>query len=154
MAMTIRFFEKPHCTGNARQKAILQAAGHRLIIENLLEYPFTREELRSYFGALPVVHWFNQLAPRVKSGEVNIHSLDEDQALAMMLADPLLIRRPLMEIKGIRLVGFRIDELERIGVSCKGSPRLHLLAGDDLEGCPGDAIGIKCDQPRTLPILG
>jgi nitrogenase-associated protein len=154
MALTIRFFEKQNCTGNARQKAILLAAGHRLVIENLLEYPFTREELRSFFGALPVVHWFNQLAPRVKSGEVEIHSVNEEQALDMMLADPLLIRRPLMEIKGIRLVGFNIDELERIGVGCKENPRLHMFAGVDLEGCPGDAIGIRCEEPRTLPVLG
>jgi len=154
MALTIRFFEKPNCTGNARQKAILQASGHRLVTENLLEYPFAREELRSFFGALPVVHWFNQLAPRVKSGEVDIHRMDEEQALDMMLAEPLLIRRPLMEIKGIRLVGFNIDELERIGVCCKENPRLQLLVGVDLEGCPGDAIGIRCEEPRTLPVLG
>lgn len=154
MALTIRFFEKQNCTGNARQKAILLAAGHRLVIENLLAYPFAREELRSFFGALPVEHWFNQLAPRVKSGEVDIHRVNEEQALDLMLADPLLIRRPLMEIKGIRLVGFNIDELERIGVGCLENPRLHMLAGVDLEGCPGDAIGIRCEEPRTLPVLG
>jgi nitrogenase-associated protein len=154
MSVTVRFFEKPLCTGNARQKAILLSSGHRLIIENLLTYPFTREELRSYFGALPVSQWFNALAPRVKSGEVDIQAMDEDQALAAMLADPLLIRRPLMEIKGIRLVGFNIEELERIGVSCMQNPRLHLLAGVGLEGCPGDVIGIKCEEPRTLPMLG
>lgn len=154
MKTTIRFFEKPHCTGNARQKAILLSAGHRLIIENLLEFPFTKEELRSYFGALPVAQWFNAVAPRVKAGKVDIHAMDEDQALEAMLADPLLIRRPLMEVGGVRLVGFNIDELERIGVSCKKSPRLNLLAGVDLEGCPGDAIGIRCDEPRTLSVLG
>jgi nitrogenase-associated protein len=154
MKATIRFFEKPNCTGNARQKAILLSAGHRLIIENLLTYPFTREELRSYFGALCVSHWFNVLAPRVKSGEIDIAAMDEEQALDVMLADPLLIRRPLMEVNGVQLVGFNIEELERIGVSCKESPRLHLLNGVDLEGCPGDAIGIQCDQPRTLPRLG
>ena len=154
MKATIRFFEKPHCTGNARQKAILLSSGHRLLTENLLEFPFTREELRSFFGALPVVQWFNQLAPRVQSGELDIASMDEDQALDAMLADPLLIRRPLMEIGSVRLVGFNIDELERIGVSCRTSPRLNLLHGVDLEGCPGDAIGIRCDEPRTLPMPG
>ncbi|WP_035216672.1 ArsC/Spx/MgsR family protein [Desulfobulbus elongatus] len=154
MAMTIRFFEKPHCTGNARQKAILLAAGHRLIVEDILTYPFTRDELRSFFGAMPVVHWFNQLASRVKSGEIDFDAMDEDRALAAMLAEPGLIRRPLMEIKGIRLAGFNIEELERIGVSCRHSPRLDLLAGVDLEGCPGHDIGMQCDDPRTLPMLG
>jgi len=154
MTVTIRFFEKPGCTGNARQKAFLLAAGHRLVIENLLTYPFGKEELRSYFGALPVIHWFNGVSPRVKSGEIDIAAMDEDQALAAMLADPLLIRRPLMEIKGIRLAGFNIDELERIGVSCMQGPRWHLLTGVDLEGCPGEAVGMKCDEPRTVPSWG
>jgi nitrogenase-associated protein len=154
MKATIRFFEKPNCTGNARQKALLLSAGHRLIIEDLLTYPFTREELRSYFGALSVAQWFNRLAPRVKSGEIDIAAMNEEQALDIMLADPLLIRRPLMEVNGVQLVGFNIEELERLGVSCKESPRLHLLKGVDLEGCPGDAFGIKCDEPRTLPRLG
>ncbi|MGE4560678.1 MAG: ArsC/Spx/MgsR family protein [Desulfobulbus sp.] len=154
MTSTIRFFEKPNCTGNARQKAILLSAGHRLITENLLEFPFTREELRSFFGALPVAQWFNPLATKVKSGEVDIHGMNEDQALDAMLADPLLIRRPLMEVGGVRLAGFNIDELERIGVSCRSSPRLNLFNGVDLEGCPGEAIGIRCDEPRTLPMLG
>ncbi|MDD2463038.1 MAG: hypothetical protein PHI97_03510 [Desulfobulbus sp.] len=154
MKATIRFFEKPQCTGNARQKAILLSAGHRLITENLLEFPFSKEELRSFFGALPVAQWFNALAPKVKSGEVDIYGMDEEQALEAMLAEPLLIRRPLMEVGSVRLAGFNIDELERIGVSCKTSPRLNLLNGVDLEGCPGDAIGIHCDEPRTLPIMG
>lgn len=154
MKATIRFFEKPQCTGNARQKAILLSSGHRLITENLLEFPFDRDELRSFFGALPVAQWFNALAPRVKSGELDIFNMHEQQALDLMLADPLLIRRPLMEVGSVRLVGFNIDELERIGVSCKASPRLNLLHGVDLEGCPGDAIGISCDAPRTLPMLG
>ena len=153
MTVTIRFFEKPHCSGNARQKAVLLSAGHWLVTENLLDFPFTGEELRSFFGALPVAQWFNPLAPRVKAGEVNIDAMTEEQALAAMLTDPLLIRRPLMEVNGVRLVGFNIDELERIGVSCKASPRLNMLAGVDLEGCPGDAIGIRCDDPRTLPVL-
>ena len=88
MKTTIRFFEKPHCTGNARQKAILLSAGHRLITENLLEFPFTREELRSFFGALPVAQWFNRNAPAVKSGEVNPDTLDADSALAALRAAP------------------------------------------------------------------
>lgn len=153
MKTTIRFFEKPQCTGNARQKAILLSAGHRLITEDLLAYPFTKEELRSFFGALPVAQWFNALAPKVQSGEVDIQAMNEEQALEAMLDEPLLIRRPLMEVGSVRLVGFNLDELERIGVSCKASPRLNLLGGVDLEGCPGDAIGIRCDEPRTLPVL-
>jgi hypothetical protein len=33
---TIDFYEKPGCIGNARQKKLLQAAGHHLRVHNLL----------------------------------------------------------------------------------------------------------------------
>ena len=39
----IIFYEKPGCGGNARQKAILQAAGHEVEAKNLLAEPWTRQ---------------------------------------------------------------------------------------------------------------
>lgn len=66
---TLTFYEKPGCQGNARQKALLRAAGHQLNVRNLLTEPWTPERLRQFFGALPVAQWFNRNAPAVKSGE-------------------------------------------------------------------------------------
>ena len=103
---TILFFEKPGCRNNTRQKALLVAAGHEVIARNLLREPWTEERLRPFFGARPIALWFNPSAPRIKSGEVKPETLDEQAALAAMLADPLLIRRPLMEVGNRREVGF------------------------------------------------
>jgi nitrogenase-associated protein len=105
------FWEKPGCAGNARQKALLLRSGHTLDVRNLLAEPWTEAELRPFFGTRPVSEWFNQSSPRVKSGEVRLGALDEAGALALMLAGPLLIRRPLMESGGRREAGF---EPERI----------------------------------------
>jgi nitrogenase-associated protein len=102
----IVFWEKPGCAGNARQKALLLASGHTLDVRNLLAEPWEAERLRSFFGARPVAEWFNQSSPRIKSGEVKPEALSEDEALALMLADHLLIRRPLMEADGRRDSGF------------------------------------------------
>jgi nitrogenase-associated protein len=95
---TISFWEKPGCGGNARQKALLAASGHTVIARNLLAEPWTAARLRAFFGARPVTEWFNRAAPRVKSGEVQPESLEESAALALMLEDRLLIRRPLMQV--------------------------------------------------------
>jgi nitrogenase-associated protein len=149
----IRFFEKPNCTGNARQKAILTAAGHTLITENLIDFPFTAELLRSFFTGLPVTQWFNPMSPRITSGEIDITAMNEDQAIGAMLQDHLLIRRPLLEINGKRIVGFSIETLEAMEVHCSANPRLVLLGVKDLEGCPGHAMGIKCDEIRNIPGL-
>ena len=78
------FWEKPGCAGNARQKALLSASGHELDVRNLLTEPWDAERLRSFFGARPVVGWFNRSSPRVKSGEVQPESLHEAAAIALL----------------------------------------------------------------------
>ena len=107
----IIFWEKPGCAGNARQKALLLASGHTLEVRNLLAEPWEAELLRSFFAGRPVAEWFNRSSPRIKSGELIPEALNESQALALMLADPLLIRRPLIEADGRREAGF---EPERV----------------------------------------
>src|SRR5208337_1461044 len=96
------FWEKPGCAGNARQKALLAASGHTLDVRNLLSERWEPLQLREFFGTRPVGEWFNRSSPRLKSGEIRPEGLDEEAALALMVADPLLIRRPLMEAAGSR----------------------------------------------------
>jgi nitrogenase-associated protein len=100
------FYERPGCGGNARQKALLASSGHEVEARNLLAETWSPAELRSYFGDRPVDQWFNQSSPRVKSGEVNPGKLDGDAALELMIADPVLIRRPLMRVGDRREAGF------------------------------------------------
>ena len=100
------FYEKPGCAGNARQKGVLGASGHEVEARNLLTEPWTVARLRSFFGSRPVAQWFNVAAPRVKSGEICPAGISAEDALTMMIADPLLIRRPLLEVQGRREAGF------------------------------------------------
>lgn len=102
----IFFYEKPGCGGNAKQKIWLAASGHTVLAKDLLSEKWTAVRLRPFFGDLPVAKWFNPAAPLIKSGEVDIESVSESEAIALMLADPLLIRRPLMEVGGEYRVGF------------------------------------------------
>jgi nitrogenase-associated protein len=124
------FYEKPGCANNARQKRILERAGHRLEVHSLLETHWSGENLRSYFGARPVAEWFNKAAPRIKSGEIDPSALGADAALALLVADPILIRRPLIEALGTRVVGFDQAALDAwIGLAEGGA------ADRDLESC-------------------
>jgi len=107
----VTFYEKPGCINNARQKKLLREAGHELIERNLLTEPWTGERLRPFFGTLPVASWFNRSAPRVKSGEIVPGCLDAETVLALMLAEPLLIRRPLLSCAGRHMCGFDPGEL-------------------------------------------
>ena len=103
---TVVFYEKPGCGNNTKQKAWLAASGHTVLAKNLLTEKWTAERLRPFFGDLPVAKWFNPAAPKVKTGEVNPEAFDAPSALALMLEEPLLIRRPLMEVEGMLRVGF------------------------------------------------
>ncbi len=104
----IVFFEKPGCSGNARQRSALETAGHTLERRNLLTAAWSAERLLDFLLPLPVAQWFNPAAPRVKSGEVQPEQLDAQEALHLLLNEPLLIRRPLMQRSddGSRHVGF------------------------------------------------
>ena len=123
------FFEKPGCGGNARQKALLEQAGHRVIACDLLSEPWTAETLRPFFGDRPVADWFNRAAPAVKSGEMVPEEMDEAAALAAMVERPLLIRRPLMQVGDRRDCGFETERVDAwIGLS--GAP-----VEGKMEGC-------------------
>jgi nitrogenase-associated protein len=125
------FFEKPGCGGNARQRAALMAAGHTLERRNLLTAHWTRESLLAFLGPLPVVDWFNRAAPRIKSGELQPETQNVDSAIALLLAEPLLIRRPLMQRSDnqSRHVGFDTAAVEAwIGLGTHPAPA-------SLEGC-------------------
>jgi nitrogenase-associated protein len=126
----VTFYEKPGCINNTRQKALLRQAGHTVVERNLLAEPWTEALLRPFFGDLPVPAWFNRGAPAVKSGEVDPDRVDEKTALALMLQQPLLIRRPLMEANGGRFVGFDFDAVDLwLGLT----PQQRAA---DLETCP------------------
>jgi nitrogenase-associated protein len=130
---TIHFYEKPGCVNNARQKQLLIQAGHVLVVHDLLKQPWAgqRGKLRAFFGDMPVADWFNRSAPAVKNGEVTPESLSKQQAIDLMVADPLLIRRPLLEMGDRRLAGFDTDQLQAwLGLS------IEAKTAPDLETCP------------------
>ena len=106
MLKLVVFYEKPFCAANAKQKAILRASGCTLIERNLLEHGLEHETLRSFMGDKPVIEWFNPAAPAIKNGQISPDTLDELQAIELLMNDPILIRRPLMIIGTEKLCGF------------------------------------------------
>lgn len=107
----IIFWEKPGCQGNARQKEILLASGHELDVRDLLSEPWTESGLALFFGNRPVVEWFNPAHPKVKSGEVVPERYNPQEALRLMVAEPLYIVRPLMQVGEERLAGFDVGQV-------------------------------------------
>ena len=127
----IIFWEKPGCKGNSRQKQILLASGHELEVRNLLTETWTTETLRLFFGERPTSEWFNPTNPQVKSGELVPAEIAAEDALAMMVTEPLLIVRPLLQVGQQRLAGFDVQQVHNwIGLA------LDSIGQRDPKNCP------------------
>ncbi|WP_013321705.1 ArsC/Spx/MgsR family protein [Gloeothece verrucosa] len=141
------FYEKPGCINNTKQKAILTAAGHEVEAHSLLTTPWTKESLRPFFGQRPLAEWFNYTAPRIKSGEVIPNQLDESSALSLMIADPLLIRRPLIQVGEVYQSGFDPAQIDAwIGLD----PQKPVT--EDLETCPRSQSESKTASDHSCKI--
>jgi nitrogenase-associated protein len=132
----VLFWEKPGCKGNEKQKDILLASGHLLEVRNLLTEPWTVKSLQQFFGTRPVAEWFNPSNPKVKSGEIKPAEVAPDEALAMMVAEPLLIVRPLMQVGEQRLAGFEVQQVHNwIGLE------LEAIGPRNPQHCPCVTVG-------------
>ncbi len=110
------FNEKPGCQGNARQKTMLEANGYTLVVKSILDEPWERDVLRPFFGNRPVAEWFNWKAPAIKQGQIDPTAFDAEGALDIMLREPILIRRPLIDLNGKRACGFDDAVLAMLGI--------------------------------------
>jgi nitrogenase-associated protein len=110
----IFFYEKPGCINNTRQKRILRQAGHEIVARDLLKEPWSKDRLIRFFKRYLVSEWFNMSAPAIKEGKLKPGELNADEAIAEMIKNPLLIRRPLMEVEGNCILGFDLHELNEL----------------------------------------
>jgi len=146
----VTFYEKPGCQGNQRQKALLAAAGHTVVAKDLSREPWTADSLLAFLGELPIGEWFNRNSPLLKSGEIVPENLIFEEALYLLLNNPLLIRRPLLAVESAkgtaRRVGFNVADIDSwIGLKgvdrAAGESCAHGAADHDHEegshGCCG-----------------
>ena len=104
---TVTFYEKPGCANNTRQKQLLEAAGHQVIAKDLLTEDWTADRV----CGLSSVHWQFGIGLITAHRQSNIGEIDpetqtEEEALRLMLENPLLIRRPLMQVGDSLMAGF------------------------------------------------
>jgi nitrogenase-associated protein len=148
---TVTFYEKPGCITNTRQKKLLKYRVSNAVLPTIFVNAFfggqkslptlrfwQPERLRTFFGKLAVRTWFNNSAPAIKQGEIEPENLAEHEALALMAKNPLLIRRPLMQVGDSVMAGFDQYAVDNwIGLkateSCQNS-----------ESCPRPPVQTGC----------
>jgi nitrogenase-associated protein len=134
MRKLVVFYEKPFCAANAKQKQILRSSDCTLIERNLLEHGLDEEGLRSFMGDMSVSEWFNPAAPAIKNGKIFPNDLDEEEAMKLLMSDPILIRRPLMIIGSEKLCGFdAVKVAEILDRTVEEMPKIHCMEKGCLE---------------------
>lgn len=116
----------------------LKDTGCMVITRNLLKSEMTKDELLSYLKDRSLQEWFNPNAPKIKSGEIDPKDFSLQEAIELLLHEPILIRRPLLSINGHRMCGFDPKAIEHaLGFSLKDHPA---------ENC---SLSNKCLSPIT-----
>lgn len=150
------FYEKPGCSANNLQKALLEASGHVVSARNLLTTSWTRMQLLSFLKLLPVHEWFNPHASMIKRGEINpmeFSDFDVATILSLLQANPILIRRPLIEVDGVCRAGFDVKAINdwiglsaALGTEADSDPEPCRPFGES-PGCCGAGDGKCCHEP-------
>lgn len=96
MTIRVEFYQKTGCGGNRQQLHWLREAGLEPEVKDLAMTPWTAERLQPFLAGLAVADWFNTSAPAVRDGLIRPAELSADEAMALILARPLLVRRPLI----------------------------------------------------------
>lgn len=135
----IVFYEKPGCINGEKQKNILRTAGHTLHCIDILSFDWSVDKLLAFVEGKSAVDMMNHTAPAIKKGHVIPETLSFNEAVMMMVADPILIKRPLIEVDDHCIQGF-MDK------------RLRPYLGDwdreeDVVTCP-NLQSLSCDEQK------
>ncbi len=75
--------------------------------------PLSEKELRDLIGSRPASQIFSWNSPSFKKLGVTRENLDDDRLIQLMLDEPRLIRRPLVQVGGEVFVGTDKEAMER-----------------------------------------
>ena len=110
----IKFICYPKCTTCQRAKAWLDESGVEYELRDIkLDNP-TLEELKAWHrqSGLPLKKLFNTSGLLYKSLDLKtkLPTMSEDEMLALLSSDGMLVKRPLLILDGRVLVGFKEPE--------------------------------------------
>lgn len=116
--MSMLFLEYPKCTTCKKAKKWLNDHRAKFEDRDIKEKNPTAEELKTWYqkSGLPLKRFFNTSGMLYKSMQLKdrLPDMSEEEQLALLASDGMLVKRPLL-IKGDTvLVGFKEAEWERV----------------------------------------
>ena len=81
-------------------KAWLSRTDAEVEYRDFFDDPFSEDELRKLLGERPPSEHFSWNSPSRRKLDIDRDETSEDELIALMLQEPRLIRRPIIEIEG------------------------------------------------------
>lgn len=110
------FLQYPPCSTCQKARKWLDAQGIEYQARPIKEEPPTKEELREWYkrSGLPLKKFFNTSGQVYKAQGLKdkLPTLSEEDQLALLASDGMLVKRPLLVSDTFVLVGFKIAEWE------------------------------------------
>ena len=108
----------PRCSTCRKARAWLDERGAALEIRDIRENNPTEAELRDWHrrSGLPLKRFFNTSGLQYKALGLKdrLESMSEDEQFALLAADGMLVKRPLLVTDETAIPGFRAAEYEKI----------------------------------------
>ena len=108
------FVEYPKCSTCQKARKWLEAQGTAFTARNVKENAPTLDELKDWHGrsGLPLKKFFNTSGLKYKELELKdrLPGMGEDEQFALLSADGMLVKRPILVGDDFVLVGFRESE--------------------------------------------
>jgi Spx/MgsR family transcriptional regulator len=109
--MVLMFYGIPNCDTVKKARAWLDAAGLAHAFHNYKQAGIDAASLERWCDALGWEVVLNRSGTTFRAlPEADKAGLDQARAIALMLAQPSMIRRPILEGPGVLLAGFRPDQ--------------------------------------------
>lgn len=110
------FVEYPKCTTCQKAKKFLDSRGADYIDRHIKEDNPTEQELREWQGrsGLPLKKFFNTSGLQYRALELTkkLPTMTEDEQFALLAADGMLVKRPLLIGEDFVLIGFKQADWE------------------------------------------
>lgn len=112
----ILFIEYPKCTTCQKAKKWLDEHGIQYEARHIVEQNPTKEELADWYqrSGLPLKRFFNTSGLKYKALELKdkLPQMPEEEQLALLATDGMLVKRPLIVADDFVLTGFKEKEWE------------------------------------------
>ena len=116
--MSILFLEYPKCTTCKKAKAWLEGNGVAFDDRHIVEQNPTAEELKAWWekSGLPLKKFFNTSGLLYKELQLKdkLPEMSEEEQIALLATNGMLVKRPLIIGEDFVLVGFKEAEWEKL----------------------------------------